>query len=114
MHNSSHAACRFWDQLVDDVRSMSRRVGTYREPTPDKGRHAVSDPFLRQLVQGNCSAKLRRSHAELTSNAHDVETELLKRSKALPESLAALLQAFDAGASLCRDSHLLAAFAHNL
>ena len=83
---------------------MSRRVGTYREPAPDKSRHTVSDPFLRQLVQGNCNAKLRKLHSQLETNAEEVELELLKRSKALPESMAALLQAFDAGASFCRVS----------
>ena len=88
---------RCWDQLVQDVHSLSKRVGTYREPALDARKHAVADPFLRQLVHGNCSNKLRKLHNELVSNYEPVEADLHDRSKALLESLAAVLQAFEAG-----------------
>ena len=82
---------------MQDVHSLSKQIGPYREPAPDKTKNAVSDPFLRQLVQGNCSSKLRKLHHDLVSNYDPVETELRSRSQALLESLAAVLQAFDAG-----------------
>ena len=81
---------------MQDVQHLSKRAGQYLQ-LEDAGKQTIPDPFLRQLVQGSNQAKLRKLHAELVAGADEAELSLTKRSQTLQESLAALLQAFDAG-----------------
>ena len=93
-----------------DVQQLSQRVGRYVQPV-EQGKQAVPDPFLRQLVQGSAQAKLKKLHTELVAGADPAELALTKRSQMLQESLAALLQAFDAGGTPLWHSHATACHA---
>ena len=81
---------------MQDVQQLSKRAGQYVRPE-EPAKPAIPDPFLRQLVHGSNQNKLKKLHAELVAGADEAELSLTKRSQTLQESLAALLQAFDAG-----------------
>ena len=81
---------------MQDVQQLSKRAGQYVRPE-EPAKQAIPDPFLRQLVHGSNQNKLKKLHAELIAGADEAELSLAKRSQSLQESLAALLQAFDAG-----------------
>ena len=98
---------RLWTQLNDDILFLARR-SALEEENNDKpstsgqehhtsngqqGVEGVSDPFLLRLVHNDCAAAkvVAAKVKELTEDATEVETALLRRSETTKACLAHLL-----------------------
>ena len=101
---------RLWTQLNDDILFLTKRTAleedtseapshsgqdhlTSNGSSPGKGAQTISDPFLQRLVWSHSAASkaVAAKSKELTEDATEVETALLRRSESTKACLARLL-----------------------
>lgn len=92
-------ACRFWDQLNEDVAYLCKRLAEFSEAASDELQKRIPDPFLWQLVAGHSRAEkeVRDREEELFRDASDVEKALTRRSQQMHTALSKLVERMTAG-----------------